>query len=46
VGLASDAAENIIDARPIDSMSELAGVSQVGEAALEALRDYVSQGGG
>lgn len=46
VGLASDAAANIVDARPIDSMGELADVPQVGEAALEALKAYVPAWGG
>lgn len=46
VGLASDAAANIVDARPITSMGDLADVSQVGASALEALRDWVSGGGG
>jgi DNA uptake protein ComE-like DNA-binding protein len=41
VGLASDAAQNIVDARPIDSMGALAAVPQVGEAALQRLKDYI-----
>ncbi len=41
-GLPSDAATNIVDARPIDSMTELAEVPQVGESALQKIRDYIS----
>lgn len=41
VGLASDEAANIVDARPIDTMDELAAVPQVGASALKKLKDYV-----
>lgn len=46
VGLASDAAQNIVDARPLSSMGQLAAVPQVGEAALEKLKAYVPAWGG
>lgn len=41
VGLASDEATNIVDARPIDTMDELAAVPQVGASALQKLKDFV-----
>lgn len=43
VGLASDEAANIVDARPIDTLGELADVAQVGESAMQKLKDYVPQ---
>lgn len=46
VGLPSDAAANLVDARPIASMGELADVPQVGESALEKLKAYVPAWGG
>ncbi len=42
VGLPSDAAGNIVDARPVGSMGALAEVPQVGESALEKLKAYVA----
>jgi hypothetical protein len=42
-GLPSDAVSNIFDARPIESMGELAAVPQVGESALQKIKDYIAQ---
>lgn len=42
IGLDADAAQNIIDARPIDDMNALSNVAQVGPAALDTLREHVS----
>ncbi len=41
VGLDSDAAANIVDHRPHDTMQHLADTPQVGSATLQALKDYV-----
>lgn len=41
-GLPSDTAANIVDARPIDSMDALASVPEVGESALQKLKDYIA----
>lgn len=41
VGLASDAAANIVAARPLADMGALAEVPQIGASSLEKLRDYV-----
>lgn len=46
VGLASDEAGNIVDARPIASLGELADVAQIGESAMQKLKDYVPRWGG
>ena len=46
VGLPSDAAANIVAARPIDSMSDLADVAQVGESAMQKIKDYIPVWGG
>lgn len=43
VGLAADEASNIVDARPIATMDDLAAVPQVGASALQKLLDYVPQ---
>ncbi len=40
--LPSDTAENIVDARPIDTMDALASVPEVGESALQKLKDYIA----
>ncbi len=41
-GLAADEAANIVSARPITSMDELANVSQIGATAMQKIRDYIS----
>lgn len=41
VGLDSDAASNIVDARPIADMDTLAAVPEVGASTLQKLKDYV-----
>ncbi len=46
VNLASDEAANVIDARPIDSMGDLAEIPQVGASAMQKLKDFVPRWGG
>jgi hypothetical protein len=46
VGLDSDAASNIVDARPIADMDSLAAVPEVGASTLQKLKDYVPSWGG
>lgn len=46
VGLAADAARNIVDARPIANMDALAAVPEVGPSTLQKLKDYVPSWGG
>ncbi len=41
IGLNSRAAENIVAARPIADLSQLAAVAQVGPSTLNAMREYV-----
>ncbi|MEN9805960.1 MAG: hypothetical protein RL756_468 [Pseudomonadota bacterium] len=45
-GLASDEAQNIVNARPIRSMDALAGVPQVRTSALQKIKDYIPRWGG
>lgn len=40
-GLAADEAANIVNTRWIDSMDELANVSQIGPSAMQNIKDYI-----
>ncbi|MEN9785272.1 MAG: hypothetical protein RLZZ299_536 [Pseudomonadota bacterium] len=46
VGLASDEAQNIVNARPIRTMDALAAVPQVGTSALQKIKDHIPRWGG